>query len=88
MFTPLYDYQDHGFIMQLRNIKQPRMSICCDINTMGVIEHKRSLGGRSFCDFLSGVQLPECLYHSISTLYTIYYEVKKCASAHSKSLSR
>jgi hypothetical protein len=31
------------FLYLLRNIKRPRASICCDINTMGVVEHERSL---------------------------------------------
>jgi hypothetical protein len=54
----------------LRNMKQPHMSICCDINMMGVVEHKRSLRGTQgvaycFSDFSSALQLPECLYRSI-----------------------
>jgi hypothetical protein len=49
----------------LRNVKRPCVSIYCDINTMGVVEHERCLRGVSLTDFSSALQLPECLYHSI-----------------------
>jgi hypothetical protein len=46
------------------------MSICCDINTMGVVEHERSLRGtwvsaKCISDFSSATQLPECLYQRL-----------------------
>jgi hypothetical protein len=51
-------------------MKRPHMSIYFDINTMGVVEHERSLRetqgeAKYFSDFSSALQLPECLYHSI-----------------------
>jgi hypothetical protein len=58
----------------LRNIKRPRVSIYCDINTKGVVEHERRLRGtrevardvaECFSDFSSALQLTSCLYHSI-----------------------
>jgi hypothetical protein len=45
-------------------MKWPHASICCDINTMEVVEHESSLRGtqgvaKCFSDFSSALQLPE-----------------------------
>jgi hypothetical protein len=84
--------------LYLGNIKWLCMSICCDINTMGVVEHKRSLRGtwgtgKCFSDFWSALQLPECLYDSIiidkSSCFILLFkifEAIKCASVHWKSV--
>jgi hypothetical protein len=49
---------------------------------------------KCFSHFSSGLQLPECLYHSIYRhdrkfyiAFIKYFEVMKCVSAHKKSLS-
>jgi hypothetical protein len=49
--------------INLRNMKRPRVSICCDINTMGVQCRARETFKSS--RNMSALRLPEYLYHSI-----------------------
>jgi hypothetical protein len=57
-------------LLYLKNMKWSHVSIYCDIITMGVVEHERSLRGtqgiaKCFSDFSSALQLPGCSYKSI-----------------------